>query len=189
MSSSTNAGDWNARVIAEFRANGGKVGGNFDGAPLLLLHTAGAKTGKERINPMMYQDLGNGSIAVFASKAGADTHPDWYHNISAHPDVTAEIGTDTRGFRRPHRQRRRTRPHLGQAEDRLPRLRRLRGRHHPPDPRRHPRPHLNNDSDSGDPARRELMRRPDSTRLDTPPRVLHRRLVASTTSVSSTCRA
>ncbi len=69
-----------------------------DGAPLLLLHTAGAKTGKERINPMMYQDLGNGSIAVFASKAGADTHPDWYHNISAHPDVTAEIGTETRGF-------------------------------------------------------------------------------------------
>ena len=98
MSSSTDAGDWNARVIAEFRANGGKVGGNFDGAPLLLLHTAGAKTGRERINPMMYQDLGNGSIAVFASKAGADTHPDWYHNISAHPDVTAEIGTETRGF-------------------------------------------------------------------------------------------
>ena len=101
MSSSTNTGDWNARVIAEFRANGGKVGGNFDGAPLLLLHTAGAKTGKERINPMMYQDLGNGSIAVFASKAGADTHPDWYHNISAHPDVTAEIGTDTRRFSAP----------------------------------------------------------------------------------------
>ena len=48
---------------------------------------------------MMYRDLGNGSIAVFASKAGADTHPDWYHNISTHPDVTAEIGTDTRMFR------------------------------------------------------------------------------------------
>jgi deazaflavin-dependent oxidoreductase (nitroreductase family) len=102
MSSSTTSGDWddwNAPVIAEFRANGGKVAGNFEGAPLLLLHTTGAKTGKERINPMMYQDLGNGSIAVFASKAGADTHPDWYHNISAHPDVTAEIGTDTRRFR------------------------------------------------------------------------------------------
>jgi deazaflavin-dependent oxidoreductase (nitroreductase family) len=99
MSSSTNAGDWNAPVIAEFRANGGKVGGNFEGAPLLLLHTTGAKTGKERINPMMYRDLGDGSIAVFASKAGADTHPDWYHNISTHPDVTAEVGTDTRRFR------------------------------------------------------------------------------------------
>ena len=99
MSSSTNAGDWNVAVIAEFRANGGEVGGNFEGAPLLLLHTTGARTGKERVSPMMYRDLGNGSIAVFASKAGADTHPDWYHNISAHPDVTAEIGMATRGFR------------------------------------------------------------------------------------------
>jgi F420H(2)-dependent quinone reductase len=80
MSSSTTAGDWddwNAPVIAELRANGGKVAGNFEGAQLLLLHTTGAKIGKERINPMMYQDLGNGSIAVFASKAGSDTHPDW----------------------------------------------------------------------------------------------------------------
>ena len=62
---------------------------------------------------MMYRDLGNGSIAVFASKAGAATHPDWYHNISAHPDVTAEIGADTPGLPRPNRHRRRTRPHLG----------------------------------------------------------------------------
>ena len=91
--------DFNANIIAEFRANGGKVGGNFEGAPLLLLHTTGAKTGKERVNPMMYRELADGSVAVFASKAGADTHPDWYHNIAAHPDVTAEIGTDTRRFR------------------------------------------------------------------------------------------
>jgi deazaflavin-dependent oxidoreductase (nitroreductase family) len=91
--------DWNAQVIEEFRANGGKVGGNFEGAPILLLHTTGAKSGLERINPMMYQDLGDGRVAVFASKAGADSHPDWYRNLVAHPDVRAEIGTETRAFR------------------------------------------------------------------------------------------
>jgi len=91
--------DWNTQIIEEFRANGGKVGGNFEGAPLLLLHTTGARSGQERVNPMMYQDLGDGRVAVFASKAGADTHPDWYHNLLAHPDVTAEIGTDTASFR------------------------------------------------------------------------------------------
>jgi deazaflavin-dependent oxidoreductase (nitroreductase family) len=90
--------DWNTRIIEEFRANGGRVGGNFEGAPLLLLHTTGARSGKERVNPVMYQDLG-GPVAVFASKAGADTHPDWYHNLVANPDVTAEIGTETRSFR------------------------------------------------------------------------------------------
>ena len=91
--------DWNAKLIEEFRANAGKVGGNFEGAPLLLLHTTGAQSGKERTNPVMYQDLGGGGVAVFASKAGADTNPDWYHNVIAHPDVTAEIGTETRSFR------------------------------------------------------------------------------------------
>jgi deazaflavin-dependent oxidoreductase (nitroreductase family) len=91
--------DWNRKTIEEFRANGGQVGGNFTGAPLLLLHTVGARSGKERINPMMYQDLSEGRVAVFASKAGAPTHPDWYHNLVATPDVTAEIGTETRRFR------------------------------------------------------------------------------------------
>jgi len=91
--------DYNANIIEEFRANGGKVGGNFAGAPLLLLHTTGAKSGKERVNPMMYQDLGDGKVAVFASKAGMETNPDWYHNAMADPDVTAEIGTETRTFR------------------------------------------------------------------------------------------
>lgn len=90
--------DWNARVIEEFRANGGKVGGNFEGAPILLLHTTGAKSGLERVNPMMFQDLGDGRVAVFASKAGADTHPDWYRNLVANPAVTAEMGTETRAF-------------------------------------------------------------------------------------------
>ncbi len=91
--------DWNAQVIEEFRANEGRVGGNFEGAPILLLHTTGAKSNLERVSPMMYQDLGEDRVAVFASKAGADTHPAWYHNLVAHPDVTVEIGSETRGFR------------------------------------------------------------------------------------------
>jgi len=86
--------DWNTKIIEEFRANGGKVGGNFAGAPLLLLHTTGAKSGQERVNPMMYRTVGGG-YAVFASKAGAPTNPDWYYNLVAHPEVTAEIGTET----------------------------------------------------------------------------------------------
>ncbi len=86
--------DWNAKVIEEFRANGGKVGGAFEGAPLLLLHSTGARTGQERTNPMMYLPVGD-SFAVFASKAGADTNPDWYHNLVAHPEASVEVGTDT----------------------------------------------------------------------------------------------
>ncbi len=86
--------DWNQTIIEEFRANEGKVGGGFAGAPLLLLHTTGAKTGRERVNPMMYLDL-DGHRYVFASKSGADTNPDWYWNLVAHPDVTAEVGTET----------------------------------------------------------------------------------------------
>jgi deazaflavin-dependent oxidoreductase (nitroreductase family) len=87
--------DFNKQVIDEFRANDGKVGGNFEGAPLLLLHTTGAKSGAERVSPIVYQDL-DGSVAVFASKAGADTNPDWYHNLVAHPEVSIEIGTETK---------------------------------------------------------------------------------------------
>jgi deazaflavin-dependent oxidoreductase (nitroreductase family) len=86
--------DFNTPIIEEFRANAGKVGGNFKGAPILLLHSTGAKSGKERVNPMMYRKAGD-DIAVFASKAGAPTNPDWYHNLVAHPEATAEIGTDT----------------------------------------------------------------------------------------------
>ena len=91
--------DWNSQIIEEFRANAGQVGGNFAGAPMLLLHTTGAKSGLERVNPMMYQDLGDGRVAVFASKAGADSDPDWYRNLVANPDVTAEIGSGTQAFR------------------------------------------------------------------------------------------
>jgi deazaflavin-dependent oxidoreductase (nitroreductase family) len=87
------AGGWNGKIIDEFRANGGKVGGPFDGAPLLLLHTTGAKSGRERVNPMMYLDL-DGHRYVFATKSGADDNPDWYHNLVANPAVTVEVDAD-----------------------------------------------------------------------------------------------
>lgn len=86
--------DYNAHTIAEFRKNHGKVGGNFEGAPLLLLHTVGARSGKPRINPMMYLKDGDRYL-VFASKGGADTNPDWYYNLKAHPDVKIEVGEET----------------------------------------------------------------------------------------------
>lgn len=86
--------DWNTNIINEFRANEGRVGGYFAGAPLLLLHSTGAKSGAERVTPMMYQ-LVDGGYAIFASKSGADTNPAWYHNLLAHPNARAEIGTDT----------------------------------------------------------------------------------------------
>ncbi|HTS97779.1 MAG TPA: nitroreductase family deazaflavin-dependent oxidoreductase [Streptosporangiaceae bacterium] len=86
--------DFNSKIIEEFRASGGKVGGPFAGAPLLLLHTTGARSGQERVNPVMYQAIGDG-FAVFASKAGAPDNPDWYHNLIANPRVRAEVGTET----------------------------------------------------------------------------------------------
>ena len=88
------ANDFNAQVIDEFRNNGGKLGGQFAGAPLLLLHSTGARSGTERVNPVMYQQVGE-DLAVFASKAGAPTNPDWYHNLVAHPETVVEVGTET----------------------------------------------------------------------------------------------
>jgi len=86
--------DFNTQIINEFRANGGKVGGGFAGAPLLLLHHHGAKSGKERVNPLAYLPVGE-AYAVFASKAGAPSHPHWYLNLKAHPDVEVEVGSET----------------------------------------------------------------------------------------------
>jgi deazaflavin-dependent oxidoreductase (nitroreductase family) len=86
--------DWNTKIIEEFRANGGKVGGPFEGGQLLLLHTTGARSGREHVSPMMYREV-DGGYAVFASKAGAPTNPDWFHNLVANPAVRAEIGTKT----------------------------------------------------------------------------------------------
>jgi deazaflavin-dependent oxidoreductase (nitroreductase family) len=86
--------DFNARTIAEFRANHGRVGGYFEGAPVLLLHSVGARSGEPRVNPVMY--LGDGDrYVVFATKGGSDTNPAWYHNLVANPDVQIEVGDDT----------------------------------------------------------------------------------------------
>ena len=90
----TEAVDWNAKIIEEFRANNGVVGGPFEGATLVLLHSKGAKSGHERINPLVYQKVDNG-YAIFASKGGAPTNPDWYYNLRANPDTVAEIGSET----------------------------------------------------------------------------------------------
>jgi len=86
--------DWNKQVIDEFHANGGKVGGSFEGAPLLLLTSTGAKSGKKYTMPLMYMPDGD-RMLIFASKGGAPTHPDWYHNLVAHPEATVEVGTKT----------------------------------------------------------------------------------------------
>jgi deazaflavin-dependent oxidoreductase (nitroreductase family) len=86
--------DFNQKIIEEFRTNGGKLKGGFEGAPMLLLHTRGARTGRERVNPVMYQAVGN-DFAVFASKAGAPDNPAWYHNLIAHPDTSVEVGSET----------------------------------------------------------------------------------------------
>jgi deazaflavin-dependent oxidoreductase (nitroreductase family) len=91
---STSHGDYNEQIIQEFRANEGRVGGRFEGNPLLLLHHTGAKSGKSRINPLAYLS-DRGRYVVFGSKGGAPTHPDWYHNLKAHPNTTIEVGTDT----------------------------------------------------------------------------------------------
>ena len=86
--------DWNTKIIEEFRANEGRVGGSFQGAPMLLLTTTGRRTGERRTNPMMYLADGD-RLLVFASKGGAPTHPDWYHNLVADPQVTVEVGTES----------------------------------------------------------------------------------------------
>jgi deazaflavin-dependent oxidoreductase (nitroreductase family) len=83
--------DFNAKIIDEFRANAGVVGGPFTGAPMLLLTTTGAKSGAARTTPLVYFTEGN-HLYIFASKAGAPTNPDWYHNLRAHPEVTVEVG-------------------------------------------------------------------------------------------------
>jgi len=86
--------DFNAHTIAEFRANDGTVGGYFEGATMLLLHTKGAKSGLPRTNPLVYLPDGDRYV-VFASKGGAPTHPDWFHNLLADPSVEIEVGTKT----------------------------------------------------------------------------------------------
>jgi deazaflavin-dependent oxidoreductase (nitroreductase family) len=85
--------DWNATIAVEFRSSSGKVGGRFDGAELLLLHSVGRRTGHPRMTPLMYLADGDRYV-VFATYAGNPNHPGWYHNIKAHPDVTVEVASD-----------------------------------------------------------------------------------------------
>ena len=85
---------FNERIVEEFRANDGVVGGPFEGRPLLLLHHVGARSGVERVNPVAYRSVDAG-YAIFGSNNGRDTHPAWYHNLRAHPDATIEVGTST----------------------------------------------------------------------------------------------
>lgn len=89
--------DWNTKIIEEFRANGGRVGGGFEGAPMVLVHHLGRRSGREYVNPMMYLADDNDAdvIYVFASKAGAPTNPDWYYNLTAAGEGSVERGTET----------------------------------------------------------------------------------------------
>ncbi|MEN3268338.1 nitroreductase family deazaflavin-dependent oxidoreductase [Pseudonocardia sp.] len=87
--------DWNQTIIEEFRANDGRVGGMFEGAPMILIHHIGAKTGTERVAPLVYFPEDDGSLVIIASKGGAPTNPDWYHNLKANPKFDVEVGTDT----------------------------------------------------------------------------------------------
>lgn len=88
--------EWNDRVIGEFRANRGRVGGPFEGAPMVLVHHVGRKSGAERVNPMMYLPGDDaGAIYVFASKAGAPDNPDWYYNLTAAGRASVELGDET----------------------------------------------------------------------------------------------
>ncbi len=91
--------DWNTQIIEEFRANDGVVGGPFEGAPMVLVHHTGAKSGTERVTPLMYQPESDDRLYIFASKAGAVTNPDWFHNLLANPETTIEVGTKTRAVR------------------------------------------------------------------------------------------
>lgn len=86
--------EMNRQVIDEFRATGGKAGGVFEGKPLVLVHHIGAKSGVERIAPLVPL-LDDGRVYIFASKGGADSHPDWYRNLVANPSITVELGTET----------------------------------------------------------------------------------------------
>ncbi len=86
---------WNDNVIREFRENDGRVGGYFAGAPMILIHHIGAKTGTERVSPLVYFPEDDGAMLIVASKGGAPTSPDWYHNVKAHPRIDVEVGTET----------------------------------------------------------------------------------------------
>ena len=87
--------DWNTKIIEEFRANEGRVGGPFAGAPMIILHTIGAKSGREHETPLVYFPEDDGDMLVVGSAAGAPKHPAWFHNLRANPRFDVEVGTST----------------------------------------------------------------------------------------------
>ncbi|HEX6553798.1 MAG TPA: nitroreductase family deazaflavin-dependent oxidoreductase, partial [Ktedonobacteraceae bacterium] len=92
--SSPDMNAWNRQIMEEFHANAGKVGGPFEGVPLLLLTTTGARSGRRRTLPVGYMPDGD-RLIIFATRGGLPTNPDWYHNLVAHPEATVEVGTQT----------------------------------------------------------------------------------------------
>jgi deazaflavin-dependent oxidoreductase (nitroreductase family) len=89
------ASDYNTRIIKEFRANQGRVGGPWEGIPLILIHHIGARSGIERVTPVACSAEGEGRFAIWAANGGSPTHPNWYHNLKARPGITVEVGAQT----------------------------------------------------------------------------------------------
>ena len=87
--------DYNTKIIEEFRANQGRVGGPWAGTPVILIHHIGARSGIERVTPLACSPQGHGRFAIAASNGGSPTHPHWYHNLKANPKITAEAGAQT----------------------------------------------------------------------------------------------
>ena len=88
-------GDYNAKIIKEFRANQGHVGGPWAGITLILIHHIGARSGIERVTPVAYHPQPGGRFAIWAANGGSPTHPNWYYNLKANPRITVEAGTQT----------------------------------------------------------------------------------------------
>jgi len=89
------ASDFNTKIIEEFRANGGRVGGTLAGTPMVLIHHIGAKSGTERVTPLAGTPQPDGRLAIVAANGGSPAHPNWYYNLKAHPAITVEVGTQT----------------------------------------------------------------------------------------------
>jgi deazaflavin-dependent oxidoreductase (nitroreductase family) len=88
------ASEYNSEIIKEFRANQGTVGGPWEGFALILVHHVGARSGTERVTPLACSPLGDGSFAIWAANGGSPSHPNWYHNLKAHPEITVEVGAE-----------------------------------------------------------------------------------------------
>ncbi len=127
--------DWNQQIIDEFRANEGRVGGMFEGAPMILIHHVGAKTGTERVSPLVYFPEDDGKMVIVASKGGAPENPAWYHNLKANPKIDVEVGTRDVPRPRGGDHGRGARRGLAAGDHRAVRLRRVPAEDQPHDPR------------------------------------------------------